>query len=136
MIKVLGLVGAVVVALATYYVYLGFFKPIAPVPSVAYELAAHFSRYGIVVNPSSIRHGYSDLEAAVDFTFKDRPLPISVSVCDSLESAKKHFLAAKGSPNLNYPAKNGQLVMYLVYWEESEFTNKKLEAFNAFSPST
>lgn len=136
MAKVISIVGIILAALMGYWVYLGFFKPLPEVPTIAKKLGAHFEKSGIKVAPRTIRHGYHDLVAQVEYDIEDYPLGISLSVCKSVDSAKRHFASIKDSPNLNFSVQKGNLVLYLIYWKESDLTNKVLESFNTYDPST
>jgi hypothetical protein len=134
--KVLGLLAVVAIVCLSYWAYIGFLKPIAPIPAIANELKAHFSENGLVVTARAIRHGFSEVEAAIEYELPDEPRGISVAVCGSVEAARAHYLSVKNSPNLNFATRNGRMVLFLTYWEESELTNKVLEAFSTFVPTT
>jgi len=136
MVKVISIVVLIIVGFALYWIYLGFFRPLPELPTVAKELESHFKKFGLKVSPKTIRQGYHDLVAQVEYDFEDYPLGISLSICKSVVSANKHFASIQDNPNLNFPVQKGNLILFLVYWEESDLTNKVLEAFGTFNPNT
>ncbi len=73
MLKIIDIILIVLAIPLSYFLYIGFLRPLDPIPAVAEDLVQHFAHKDILTTPSTIRHGFKDLEAAVVHTISDHP---------------------------------------------------------------
>ena len=114
-----------------YFIYIAWWKPLPKGPRIAFELMEHFNDSGIKVSMRTIPNMKKEVHVQLEYTIEDYPLPISVSVYHSTQDAKDNFSSVAKSPNLNFATQNGELILFLVNWEQSEMTEKVLNAFKS-----
>jgi hypothetical protein len=107
-----------VLAFTGEWVYRSFVRPIDPLRPELLALAEHFDRSGIEVHPYAVGDGFrhSQVLAVAGFKIAGFPLPFSVILCPTEQSALERFEAIKSSPNLVRSEKNGRMVMDLPMW--------------------
>ena len=121
---------------SSVYVYINYYRPVQLADKIVKQLESHFVGNGINVTPRYIDHSSEDLDAAVEFEFRNRPIGISILIAKNEKVAQSHFHEIKRSPNLDFPQINGRLIMILSYWENSKFTQKVIKSFNEFRNNT
>jgi hypothetical protein len=126
----------VILAFSGEWIYRSFLRPIDQLQPEVIALAEHFNKNGMKVTPYAVRHGFrhSDRLASAGFQISNYPLPISIELCPNEEKALELVRIAKVSPNLEYPTRNGNLVMILPMWgdDTKEMATKAQKIFLSF----